>query len=197
MSTQFRPIQILAIAGSLRRDSWNHRLLLAASEVAPAEVEVRSFEGHDAIPVFNEDLEVDAPPSVRDLRRRVEAADGLLIATPEYSQSVPGVLKNTLDWLSRPHGASCLQGKPVAVVGASTGPWGTRIAQKELRHVLWSIEASVLAGPPLYVGRVVSRFDNDGRLTHEGTRTGLERVLVALVQWIKAEGAVEQELAEG
>lgn len=185
-STTLAPLNVLALAGSLRRRSWNRKLLEAAVELAPLGLTLRLYNDLGSIPLFDEELEADDPGAVRELRRRVSEADGLLVATPEYNQGVPGVLKNAVDWLSRPYGGSCLQGKPAAVLGATTGSWGTRIAQKELRHVLWATEALVLPRSPLYVRGAASRFDDAGRLADEPTRRALAGLLTAFADWIRA-----------
>ncbi|MGH8162496.1 MAG: NAD(P)H-dependent oxidoreductase [Gammaproteobacteria bacterium] len=140
--------------GSLRKRSFNRMLCEAAAEAAPDDVEIGIFDDVTSISPFNEDVEAATgygPEPVRALRRRVAAADGLLLATPEYNQSVPGVLKNMLDWLSRPGPEEVLAGKPVAVIGASSGPWGTRLAQKGLRHILNATESLVLPGQAMFV----------------------------------------------
>lgn len=127
-------VKIATFAGSLRAGSLNRRLTTAASRIAPAGLEIDVFDDLAGVPLFNEDLEAarpDGPGAVQDLRRLVMGADGILIATPEYNQSIPGVMKNVVDWLSRPDGSAVLDGKPVAIMGATTGPWGTRYAQKE------------------------------------------------------------------
>lgn len=178
-------LHILAVPGSLRRGSWNQRLLSAAVENAPDAVTVTGFDDLGSVPLFNEDLEADVPEPVRSFRQRVSEADGVLIATPEYNQSIPGVVKNAVDWLSRPYGASCLIGKPAAVIGATTGPWGTRIAQKELRHTLWATDALVLPDPPMYVREVATLFDDAGRLTDERTRKALTGLLAAFSNFIR------------
>lgn len=178
-------LSVLAIAGSLRRDSWNKRLLQAAAESSPPGMAVRVYENLAAVPLFNEDLEsIDGPEAVLRLRREVEAADGLLVATPEYNQSLPGVLKNAIDWLSRPDGESVLTGKPVAILGATPGAWGTRLAQSALRHVLAAVESRVLPSPALYLRDAARLFDAEGRLLDAPTRERLNGLLGAFAEWI-------------
>lgn len=179
-------LTIVGLPGSLRSGSFNRKLLRAAAELNPAGASIEVFEEVTAIPLFNEDVEAvtgHGPESVRELRRRIGAADGLLIATPEYNQSVPGVLKNMLDWLSRPGPAEVLIGKPVAVIGASGGPWGTRIAQATLRQMLIACEAVVMPGPALYARKADALFDESGRLTDAVTREKLVAVLGAFMEW--------------
>jgi chromate reductase len=138
---------ILGIAGSLRAGSFNRRLL----ELAGVAI------GDIALPLFDEDREQDPGAAVISLRTRVRAADALLIATPEYNRSIPGVLKNAIDWLSRD---DTLAGKPVAVIGATTGPWGTRLAQSHLREVLAACEARVVPTPALFVREAPTQIDD-------------------------------------
>jgi chromate reductase len=181
-------LRILAIAGSLRRDSHNRRLLAAALELAPAGTRITLYDELGAIPMFNEDLEAatgGGPEPVLRLRAAVAAAHGLLIATPEYNQSMPGVLKNAIDWLSRGHPEEVLAGKPVATIGASVGRWGTRLAQASLRQVLNATESLVMPAPALFLAEAERAFDRHGRLTDERVRQTLASVLVALADWIR------------
>jgi chromate reductase len=126
------PITILGIAGSLRRDSYNRAALRAAQALAPAEVTIDIFD-LQGIPLFNQDEEQHPPAPVTDLKIRIRAADAIVMVTPEYNYSIPGVLKNAIDWASRPYGDSAWEGKPVAVMGASVGTLGTARAQYHLR----------------------------------------------------------------
>jgi chromate reductase len=182
-----RTMNVLAIAGSLRRGSFNRLLLEAAARCAPPGMTVRVYEPLGAIPLFNEDLEraPGGPPApVSDLRRAVRESDGLLIATPEYNQSIPGVLKNLIDWLSRPSPDRLLARKPAAVIGVTSGRWGTRLAQSTLRHVLLATEAYVLPAPSLFAGDADRLFDADGRLVDVPTEKALRNVLAAFAAWI-------------
>jgi chromate reductase len=182
------PLKILAICGSIRMDSMNRRLLAAAAELAPAGMSLRIAEGLDSIPHFSEDREHAAAPgfdTVQRLRVQVACADGVLIATPEYNQSIPGVLKNAIDWLSRPLPDEVLIGKPVAVIGASAGRWGTRLAQAALRQVLYATESLVLPQPALYVREAAQLFDAQGSLVDARTRESLAAVLQAFARWIE------------
>ncbi len=138
-------MRVLGISGSLRRDSYNKALLLAAAERLPAGAELVEFERLAEIPPYDTDLEeAGTPPAVEELRRAVRAADAVLVATPEYNHSIPGQLKNALDWVSRPAGKSALMGKPAAVVGASTGLFGAVWAQAETRKVLGALGGRVV-----------------------------------------------------
>lgn len=177
----------LAIVGSLRAHSYNRLLVEAAARVAPATLDVDIYDELAAIPLFDEDLEVETaggPDAVRRLRARVAAADALLLATPEYNQSIPAVLKNVLDWLSRPGPDDGLAGKPVAVVGITTGRWGTRLAQAATRQVLGAMGALVLPRPMLFAADAAALFDESGRLVNPATSAQLRAVMVALEEWI-------------
>jgi chromate reductase len=177
-----RPVRILGIAGSLRRESHNRAMLRAAARLAPEGVTVEVYDGLETVPVFNEDLEAEPPPGVVSLRQALRRADGLLLATPEYNQSVPGVVKNTIDWLSREED---LSGLPVAVIGASTGPWGTRIAQTLLRQMLLSVQSVVMSDPTLFVPHVEALVDEDGELDDPQTSRRLEKVVSSFADWIR------------
>src|ERR1700730_8657948 len=139
-------MRVLGISGSLRRDSHNRRLLRAAAELLPPEAELVYFDGLKAIPPFDEDDEAAPAPAVRSWREAIDGADALLFATPEYNSSIPGQLKNAIDWASRPVATSVLKGKPGAVVGASIGMFGAVWAQAELRKVLGAAGARVVDG---------------------------------------------------
>ena len=179
--------KVLAIAGSLRKHSYNSSLLLAAVELAPEGMSVVVYDALGSIPLFDEDLEKatgGGPEPVRRLREQVESADGLLISTPEYNHSIPGVLKNVIDWLSRPAPREVLAGKPVAVIGASGGPSGTRLAQAALRQVLYATECLVLPGVALYAREAGKLFDGERRLVDVATRDRLRVILSAFAVWI-------------
>lgn len=179
---------VLGIAGSLRRGSYNRMLLEAARGVAPAGVDLAVYERLGSIPLFDEDLESatdGGPDEVRRLRAEVAAADGLLIATPEYNWSIPGVLKNAVDWLSRPGPAEVLLGKPVAIVGASGGRWGTRLSQAALRQVLCATESLVMPQPALFVRNAAEHFDGTGGLRDDALRGQLTGLLLAFAAWIE------------
>ena len=176
-----RAIRVLAISGSLRTRSYNSALLRAAVELAPDGMEIDIHDGLGSLPFVNEDLGVvEAPQPVMDLRRRVAEADALLIATPEYNYSVPGVLKNAIDWLSLPPSTSCLRGKPVATVGASVGNFGTVRAQLALRPVWVATQARAIGKPEVHVARARERFDDAGRLVDKESRDLLADLLVEL-----------------
>ena len=168
-------MKILGISGSLRRDSYNTKLL----RNAPLEVEL--WDGLKAIPPYDEDDDVElAPPAVVQMRTAVAGADAILFATPEYNASIPGQLKNAVDWLSRPQATSVLRNKPVAVVGASTGAFGAVWAQAELRKVLATAGARVVDGD-VAVGHAHEQFDSAGVLSDHNLREQLQEVTQALV----------------
>jgi chromate reductase, NAD(P)H dehydrogenase (quinone) len=157
-------MRILGISGSLRESSFNTSLLRAAAEAAPDGVELELWEGLAELPLYDEDLDGDdAAESVRRLREAWGTADAILFATPEYNGSVPGGLKNAVDWASRPKLEAVLRNKPVAVVGASTGQFGALWAQQDLKRIL-GIAGARVVGTEIPVGRADERFDNEGRL---------------------------------
>ena len=173
--------RILGISGSLRRDSHNARLLRHVAEQAPAGIEVEIWDGLRAVPPYDEDDDIDpAPPAVADLRRAIAEADAILISTPEYNSSIPGVLKNAIDWASRPRAETPLQNKPAAVVGATTGQFGAVWAQAETRKVLASTGARVV-DLELPVARAHEAFDDNGGLHSETHAERGRQVLAALV----------------
>jgi chromate reductase len=175
---------VLALPGSLRRSSFNRALLHAAAELAPAGLSLRVHDAVADVPLFDEDVEAEGdPPGVARLKAAVAAADGLVIATPEYNQALPGVTKNLVDWLSRGD-APVLEGKPAAILGASAGPWGTRLAQAGLRHTLAACGALVMPVPQVYVRDAAALFDAEGRLTDPRTRDQLARFTAAFASWI-------------
>jgi chromate reductase len=171
--------RILGISGSLRRDSHNTSLLRAAAEAAGPDVELELYDGLKQIPPYDEDDDVHPrPPSVARLNEAITSADAVLFSTPEYNSSIPGQLKNAIDWVSRPVATNALRNKPVAVVGASTGGFGAVWAQAELRKVLSALGARVL-DVELPVPHAHTRFE-DGGLTDDEIRAALEDVLEAL-----------------
>jgi chromate reductase len=180
-----RPLRVLGFAGSLRAASYNRMLLRAAVELAPEGMEVEVFD-IGGIPLFNEDVEAaGTPPAVEAFREAIRRADALLIATPEYNHGVPGVLKNAVDWASRPPRKSALAGKPAAVFGASPGATGTARAQTQLRASFVFTDTPVLPQPEVLVFRAHEKFDADGRLSDEPTRAFVARLLVALADWTR------------
>ena len=169
-------MKVLAVSGSLRAGSYNTRLLRAAAEAAPEGVELELWDGIGDLPFYSEDAENEPlPASVERLRRDWAGADAILFATPEYNGSVPGGLKNAIDWASRPRGAGALLNKTVAVVGASTGQFGAMWAQQDLRRIL-GIAGARVVGEELPVARADQGFDES---VHEGLRDALEALALA------------------
>ena len=195
MTTTPFPLTVLGIAGSLRRGSYNRGLIRAAVEVAPAGTTVIPYDLAD-LPLFNADVEAQGdPPSVAAFKRAVREADALLIATPEYNHCVPGVLKNAIDWASRPARASVLTGKPVAIMGASTGGGGTARAQAHLRDGLSYTNGFVLPLPEVLVPFADSKFDAESSLTDPETREAVGDLLVSFAAWTRRMGAADEEVA--
>jgi len=174
-------MRILAISGSLRAGSHNTSLLRAAARRAPEGVTVELYEGLESLPPYNEDRDTDLPPApVGELRRRIAEADALLISTPEYNGTLPGQLKQLVDWASRPHGASAaLYGKPVAVIGASVTDYGALWAQDHLRRAL-AIAGARVIGSDLPVARVAEKLGDDGAVADPETLARLDEVLLGL-----------------
>ncbi len=189
-----KPFQILGIAGSLRRQSYNRAVLRAAQRLVPADVTLDIFE-LDGIPPFNEDDEHQLPAKVIELKKRVRGADAVLIVTPEYNYSIPGVLKNAIDWGSRPYGDNVWTEKPVAIMGASIGRFGTARAQYHLRQVLLSLNMRPINRPEGMIGNAAAHFDADGNLTDETTRGLIRQLLDNLVHWARGLREFDHERA--
>jgi chromate reductase len=182
-------MELLAIPGSLRRASFNRALLVAAGELVP-EGSTLAIEDLREIPLYDGDLDDDAhrPASVQALKQRITQADAVLIATPEYNYGIPGVLKNAIDWASRPGYRSPFRDKPVAIVSASPSAVGGARAQGQLKQVLLGMAAEVFPYPEFLVGGAHGKLV-DGRLTDESTRTHLRDMLAALVRWVERQRA--------
>ena len=178
------PVRILGIAGSLRRASYNRAALRAATRLVPENAALEIFE-LDGIPGFNQDEEQNPPAKVAELKRRIRAADAILIVTPEYNYSIPGVLKNAIDWASRPYGDSAWSGKPVAIMGASIGNVGTARAQYHLRQVFVFLNMFPINQPEVMIGNAAERFDAQGNLTDETTKDFIRKLLQNLVNWTR------------
>ena len=176
-------IEVVGIAGSLRRHSFNRGVIRAAAESAPSGIHVEVFELID-VPLYNQDVEdAGEPDSVVALKRAIAGADALLVATPEYNHGVPGVLKNALDWASRPRTTSPLRDKPIAITGASPGTGSTARAQAELREAFVFTGACVMPQPELLIGAAASHFDEAGNLTDAELRESLVELIEALRVW--------------
>ncbi len=177
-------VTVLGIAGSLRKGSLNRAALRAAQTLAPEGTRVETFD-LDGIPVYNQDDEASPPKRVVELKARVRAADAILFVTPEFNYSIPGVLKNAIDWGSRPYGDSCWQGKPVAMMGASLGPFGTARAQYHLRQCFVFLDMHPLNKPEVMIGSAAQKFDATGNLTDEHTSKSIQDLLKALSAWTR------------
>jgi chromate reductase len=174
-------LRVLGISGSLRKNSYNTALLHSAAALVPPGMKME-FSNLSPLPMFNQDEEKPFPGVVEEFRSKIAQADALLIATPEYNASITGVLKNALDWASRPP-AQPLSGKPVAIMGASTGNFGTLRAQLHLRQILTHVGALTLPKPEVLVARAGQVFAPDGELVDEVARGFLRDLLVALADW--------------
>jgi chromate reductase, NAD(P)H dehydrogenase (quinone) len=184
LSTAKPAFVVCGIAGSLRRGSHNRALLHAARDLAPEGMEVRIFDRLAEIPLYNQDVEAEGDPEpVQALKRAIAEADALLIATPEYNHGVPGVLKNAIDWASRPPRETVLAGKPTAILGASPGITGTARAQSQLRQAFVFTDTPTLTQPEILVYRAHEKFDEQGRLTDGKTREFVGRLLHQLADW--------------
>ncbi|HRH24169.1 MAG TPA: NAD(P)H-dependent oxidoreductase [Candidatus Paceibacterota bacterium] len=177
-------MNILAISGSLRKESFNTHLVRALQARAPEGVTVTIADISD-VPLYNQDLEAAFPAPVATLKERIQGADGIVIATPEYGRSVPGVLKNVIDWTSRPYGMSAWTGKPVYVLGATDGAVGTAVAQKEVRSDITTAGGIVLGQPEFYLSKFKEKFSEDGTLTDESTGTHIDKALAAFVAFVQ------------
>lgn len=185
-------MKVLAVSGSLRRDSHNTQLLRAAAELAGDGVELVLWEGLKAVPPYDADDDgPEAPAAVAELRSAVAGADALLFATPEYNASIPGQLKNALDWVSRPLASNPLRNKPMAVVGASTGVFGAVWSQAELRKVLQTMGARVLE-TGVACASAPTRFDENGRLLDESLRSELAALLEELAAMVRERSAATE-----
>lgn len=179
------PLDIAAFAGSLREGSFNRSLLRAAVELAPDGIAIRILD-ISRIPLYNADIEAGGlPQAVAEFKHEVAAADGLLIATPEYNHGVAGVTKNLIDWASRPPRESPLDRKPVGIMGASPGMTGTARGQTQLRQAFEFTNSYCMPQPEILVARAREKFDAVGRLTDESTREHLAKYLNALAGWIR------------
>ena len=179
-----KPVRILGVAGSLRNESYNRAALRAATELVPEGATIETFE-LDGIPGFNQDDEQNPPAKVTELKKRIREADAILIVTPEYNYSIPGVLKNAIDWASRPYGDSAWNGKPAAIMGASVGTIGTARAQYHLRQMMVFLNMFPINQPEVMIGNASERFDPEGNLTHDATKEFIRQLLQNLVEWTR------------
>ena len=177
-------LKILGFAGSLRKGSFNRSLLRAAVELAPPGMTVEPFD-LEGIPLFNQDLEGNPPEKVKDFKSRIRQADGILIVTPEYNYSIPGVLKNAIDHATRPYGDNPFDGKPVAITGASVGTLGSARAQYHLRQCCVFLNMFPVNRPEVLVSNADKKFDEQGKLTDPKTREYVGELLKALGAWTR------------
>ncbi len=173
---------ILGFAGSLRRGSYNRALLSSAKDHLPPDASLEIFD-LEGIPPFNQDLERSMPLRVIEFKQKIKAADALLIVTPEHNYSVPGILKNAIDWASRPKGDNSFQGKPVAIMSASTGVLGGARAQYHLRQMFVFLDMYAVNKPEIFVAQADQKFDKQGKLLDEKARELMRNLLKALVDW--------------
>ncbi len=179
-----KKIKILGFAGSLRKDSYNKSLLRAALELVPKDAELETFD-LEGIPPFNQDLENQPPDKVKEFKAKIRAADAILIVTPEYNYSIPGVLKNAIDCASRPYGDNAFEHKPVAIMGASVGAMGAARAQYHLRQCFVFLTCFALNQPEVMVPFANDKIDKNGKLTDQKTRDKIRELLESLVAWTR------------
>lgn len=175
-------IIVLGFAGSLRKDSYNKSILSAALELAPENMKLEIFD-LEGIPPFNQDLETQPPARVKEFKAKIRAANAILIATPEYNYSIPGVLKNAIDWASRPYADNVFYGKAVGIMSASTSMLGGARAQYHLRQTFVFLNAHPINKPEFIMPRANERIDKNGRVIDETARKQIQELLEALVTW--------------
>ncbi len=179
-------MKIAVFVGSLRSDSLNKKLAKTLESLAPAGVEFDYIDIN--LPLFNQELESDFPASAQKVKDTVLAADGVLFVTPEYNRSIPGVLKNAIDWASRPYGNSAFNGKPVGIVGASGGPTGTVASQSDLRHVVAFLNMKLMGQPEIYLANAGTfEYDESDVITEEHWRKNLQTYIETFAKWVETE----------
>ena len=179
-----KKILILGFAGSLRKGSYNKAILRAAVELVPKEAQLETFD-LEGIPPFNQDLENDPPERVKEFKKKIKAADAILIASPEANYTIPGVLTNAMNWASRPYGDNAFDGKPVAVMGASIGSLGAARAQHHLRQSFVWLNMYPMNLPEVMVPLAQDKIDANGRVTDAKTRERIKELLESLVTWTR------------
>ncbi len=190
-----KKLTILGFAGSLRKGSYNRAILRAAQEYVPADaaLEIYDLEG---LPLFNQDLEASPTAKVKEFKSKIRAADGILMATPENNYSIPGVLKNALNVASRPYGDNSLEGKPVAIMGASMSLFGTARAQYHLRQCFVFLNMYPLNKPEVMIPTAHERIDESGRVTDAKTREKIKELVGAFVVWVRAVQAMRAGMSK-
>jgi chromate reductase len=177
-------LKILGIPGSLRKQSYNKGALCAAQQLAPADAEIEIFD-LDGITPFSQDDEQNPPTRVVEFKKKIREADGILFVTPEYNYSIPGVLKNAIDWASRPYGDSAWSGKPAAIMGASVGALGSARAQYHLRQVFVFLNVHDMKQPEVMIANAGQKFDAESNLTDQPTKEHIGKFLAAFVEFVK------------
>lgn len=175
-------VTVLGFAGSLKKDSYNKSILNAALELTPEKMKLEIFD-LEGIPPFNQDLETHPPVRVKEFKAKIRAADAILIVTPEYNYSIPGVLKNAIDWASRPYKDNVFYDKPVGIMSASTGMLGGARAQYHLRQTFVFLNAHPINKPELMMAHANEKIDKNGRVTDETTKKQIKELLEALITW--------------
>lgn len=178
-------MNIIAISGSLRKGSYNTMLVKALAELAPADMRIEVVEIRN-LPLYNQDDEAAFPAAAQALKDKIERADGVIIATPEYNRSVPGTLKNAIDWASRPYGQNSFAGKPVLIMGITVGALGTAIAQSHLRQMLTYLDMHIVGQPELYFGPAQEILDEEGNITKDWVKESLTKALIVLSKRVGA-----------
>jgi chromate reductase len=178
-------LRVVGFAGSLRKKSYNRALLRSAQELAPPDMTIDIFDLRE-VPLYNGDVEAAGdPPAVADLKAAIRAADGVLMATPEYNHGVPGVMKNAVDWCSRPPQGAALAKKPVGVIGASPGITGSARGQSQLRQAFEFTNSYCMPQPEFLLFKAHEKIDEDGRLADEPSRAFLQKYLLAFAEWMR------------
>lgn len=176
-------LNLLAFSGSLRKASFNSGLVRAATELGVADFTI-TFVDISTLPLYNQDMEANFPAQITELKNQIRAADGILFASPEFNRSVSGVLKNMLDWTSRPYGDSAWDNKPVATMGASSGQISTALSQYHLKQIMLYLNCRVMGQPEFYVGLGATKFDDSGNLTDQKTKDKIVQLLAAFKKFI-------------
>ncbi|WP_118194623.1 NADPH-dependent FMN reductase [Albibacterium indicum] len=179
-------IKILGIAGSVRKESFNRSALKEACKLVPENAEIEIYELDENLPGFNQDKEQDPPATIVEFKKKIREADAILFVTPEYNYSVPGVLKNYIDWASRPYGDNAFSGKPAAIMGASIGNIATARAQYHLRQMFVFLDITAVNQPEVMIGMAQNKFDKQGNLTDEDAKGFIGKLLLNLVKLTKA-----------
>lgn len=172
--------KIIALSGSLRKDSFNTHLLHEVVKLAPEGMQIEIFD-ISTLPLYNQDLEQAFPAEAQKLKDAIKVADGIIIATPEHNRSIPSALKNAIDWASRPWGQNSFPGKHILVMGASSGPIATAVAQQHLKQIMLYLDAQVIGQPEFYLGNAQDKFNDKGELTDESTREHIKKALAVLM----------------